>query len=124
MLKFGFFDLLYYRAAASLTEIEVRNSPMQVKKSTNENVIPYEYPPPYEQPDADSKTCQGLYIECRLVLSTNVSDLIVEDSKTRELSYLWPWEAIIFVDGRYRCPSIILEPSWLLASAKCVRDLE
>ena len=112
------------RAAANFEEILVEDSPIQFEKSNKSRKIPYEYPPSYEIPDNSTKTCRGLYVECRPVLSANTSHLIVSNPKTENTSYLWPWQAFIFVDGRHHCPAIILEHDWLLASSKCVQNIE
>ncbi|XP_018405344.1 PREDICTED: serine protease nudel-like [Cyphomyrmex costatus] len=38
-------------------------------------------------------------------------------------TYLWPWLAAIFVDGRYHCSALLLESDWLLSSSSCTENI-
>lgn len=70
-----------------------------------------------------NKTCSGLYVHCRPVLSSSLSALLTVDAETGNRDYLWPWLAAIFVDGSYRCSAVLLDSNWLLSAAKCVENI-
>ncbi|EGI57358.1 Serine protease nudel [Acromyrmex echinatior] len=77
---------------------------------------------PLPQHVAESKggeTCTTLRFRCRPVLSSSADSHVVIDPRTGNHTYLWPWLAAIFVDGRYHCSALLLEPNWLLSSSSC-----
>ncbi|XP_029664997.1 serine protease nudel-like [Formica exsecta] len=69
-------------------------------------------------------TCTTLQIRCRQVLSSSADTHLIVDPRTGNYTYLWPWLAAIFVDGRYRCSALLLEPNWLLSSSSCTKDIK
>lgn len=73
-------------------------------------------------PNEQDKPCLGLYIRCATTLSSSMNLHLVVDASTGSHDYLWPWLAAIFVDGRYRCVALLLDPSWLLSAAKCLEN--
>lgn len=71
----------------------------------------------------DDETCTTLRIRCRPVLSSSADSYLIVDPRTEDHIYQWPWLAAIFVDGRYRCLALLLEPNWLLSSSSCTEDI-
>ncbi|XP_011695705.1 PREDICTED: serine protease nudel isoform X2 [Wasmannia auropunctata] len=69
--------------------------------------------------EGSGETCTTLRFRCRPVLSSSADSHLVVDPRTGNHTYLWPWLAAIFVDGRYHCSALLLEPDWLLASSSC-----
>nr|XP_031838376.1 serine protease nudel isoform X2 [Nomia melanderi] len=69
------------------------------------------------------KTCPGVYVRCRPVLSVNQSAHLIVDAGTGSREYQWPWLAAIFVDGHYRCSAILLDANWLLSASKCTENV-
>ncbi|XP_071642079.1 serine protease ndl [Temnothorax longispinosus] len=65
------------------------------------------------------ETCTALRFRCRPVLSSSADSHLAVDPKTGSHTYLWPWLAAIFVDGRYHCSALLLESDWLLADSSC-----
>lgn len=76
----------------------------------------------YEVGDVDG-SCSALRIHCRPVLSSSADSHLIVDPKTGSQTYLWPWLAAIFVDGRYRCSAVLLKTDWLLSNSECTRDI-
>lgn len=68
-------------------------------------------------------SCTALRIRCGPGLSGSADSHLVVDPRTGSHIYLWPWLAAIFVNGRYRCSALLLEPNWLLSNAGCTRDI-
>lgn len=71
----------------------------------------------------EDETCTTLYIRCRPVLSSSADSYLIVDPRTGDHVYQWPWLAAIFVDGRYRCSALLLEPDWLLSSSSCTENI-
>nr|XP_012227219.1 PREDICTED: serine protease nudel [Linepithema humile] len=69
------------------------------------------------------ETCTTLRIRCRPVLSSSADSYLIVDPRTGNHIYQWPWLAAIFVDGRYRCLALLLEPDWLLSSSSCTEGI-
>lgn len=71
----------------------------------------------------EAEACTTLRIRCRPVLSGSTDSYLIVDPRTGDHIYQWPWLAAIFVDGRYRCSALLLEPDWLLTSSSCTQDI-
>ncbi|XP_050451697.1 serine protease nudel-like isoform X3 [Cataglyphis hispanica] len=85
-----------------------------------DNITSYESSPSSEE----DEICMTLRIRCRQVLSSSADTHLIVDPRTGNYTYLWPWLAAIFVDGRYRCSALLLEPDWLLSSSSCTKDIK
>ncbi|XP_034949876.1 serine protease nudel isoform X2 [Chelonus insularis] len=68
--------------------------------------------------------CYGLNIQCELVFNHSVETFAIKDAISQNQTYLWPWEAAIFVDGHYHCPAILLNYDWALSSSRCTRNID
>ncbi|XP_015117186.1 serine protease nudel [Diachasma alloeum] len=110
----------------SVKNVTVMNEPLTFVHSTPNNLIPYKYPEVLMPPKNDSKTCQGLYVKCQTALTSSVESHRVEHVRNNPVntSYLLPWEAAVFVDGRYHCPGVLLEHAWVLTSPRCTQNLD
>ncbi|XP_044019367.1 serine protease nudel [Aphidius gifuensis] len=69
-------------------------------------------------------TCQGLWIKCKPILSSNLKVHEIKNPNTNESEYILPWEGVIFVDGINTCPAILLQDDWLLTSCRCTDDID
>ncbi|XP_023245214.1 serine protease nudel-like [Copidosoma floridanum] len=109
----------------SMKEIVVRTSKMSERSARNGSSVAYEYPPQYTAPAESDWTCFGVYIRCKPILNSTMSNFEVVKSGGNgpEKTYAWPWEASVFVDGRYRCSALLLEEDLLLGPAKCGRGV-
>lgn len=72
----------------------------------------------------NSNTCQGLWIKCKPILSSNLKVHKIKNPFTNESEYILPWEGVIFVDGIKRCSAILLQDDWLLTSNQCTDDID
>lgn len=123
MNLFSFF--FFFSACESFNETRMQNAPLEVRESTVENIIPYEYSSIHSLATDDEPRCTALYLRCITTIHTvpltfRVKGNIIDDS---EDTFLWPWHAAIFVDGRYRCSAVLLEPNWLLTSFYCTENV-
>lgn len=64
--------------------------------------------------------CDALYVKCSNTTNVDLTHQIGTESKstTRNLHNL-PWNAAVYVDGKYECIGIILNFNWILTSAAC-----
>ncbi|CAD6208813.1 GSCOCT00003620001.2-RA-CDS [Cotesia congregata] len=67
--------------------------------------------------------CFALFIECQMSFKNPLSEYLYESNWTNEETYLLPWEATIFVDGKYHCPVLLLDTTWALTSTRCTKDI-
>ncbi|XP_043489566.1 serine protease nudel-like [Polistes fuscatus] len=84
----------------------------------------YRSMPMYVAPSEILPTCLGLNIRCRPVPSSSINVHSILDPVTGSRTFTWPWLAAIFVDGRYQCSAILLEPNWLLSSSACTKNIK
>lgn len=89
-----------------------------------DNITSYEPSPEHVAASEENEICTTLRLRCRQVLSSSVDSHLIVDPKTGNRTYLWPWLAAIFVDGRYRCSALLVEPDWLLSSSSCTEDIK
>ncbi|XP_046613613.1 serine protease nudel isoform X1 [Neodiprion virginianus] len=113
-----------FGACESFNETRMQNAPLEVKASTAMNLVPYEYSTPYilsmEEPQ-----CTVLYLRCLPTIhSISMTYRLKGIDGQEEDTYLWPWHAAVFADGRYQCSAVLLEPSWLLTSRYCAMDMD
>ncbi|XP_015603565.1 serine protease nudel [Cephus cinctus] len=109
------------------TKTIVSDKTIDAIPSAGRGVVGHGYPDTEVAQSTDStgdKTCVSLHVECNPTLNTSVSNHLVSIKDTENPSYLWPWHAAIFVDGRYHCSAVLLEHSWLLTSARCVQNID
>ena len=110
-----------FRYLDSVKGVKVRRGSIPERK----NIIHYEYPPSYQIPINDgNQTCPGLYVRCQPVLSNPVNSQLSINLLSQKRTYQWPWQAAIFTDGKYRCPALVLELNWLLASSDCSQNIK
>ncbi|KOX71108.1 Serine protease nudel [Melipona quadrifasciata] len=112
---FGFANL------QSSESVVVRNSKLETTDWHKGKPTYQEYSSAASLNEQD-KTCLGLYVHCAPTLSSSMNAHLAVDASTGSLDYLWPWLAAIFVDGRYRCVALLLDPNWLLSAAKCIEN--
>lgn len=109
----------------TVNEVIVPKSRLEIRSSTSDFPISYEYPPQFTpMRKGDNNTCYGLYIRCKPILDRKVNVNLKINPDTKERSYLWPWEGSVFVDGKYHCPAVLLENDLMLASSKYAQDIE
>ncbi|XP_072746689.1 serine protease ndl [Anoplolepis gracilipes] len=89
-----------------------------------DNITSYESLPEYVAASEEDETCTTLRIRCKQVLSSSADSHLIVDPRTGNYTYLWPWLAAIFVDGRYQCSALLLELDWLLSSSSCTKDIK
>lgn len=68
--------------------------------------------------------CDALYVKCSNT-TVDLTHQIGTESKfmaTHNL-YTLPWNAAIYVDGKYECIGVILNSNWILTSAHCFNDI-
>ncbi|XP_036149068.1 serine protease nudel [Monomorium pharaonis] len=88
-----------------------------------DNATSYRASPEHVAANAGNKTCTALRLRCRPVLSSSANSHLIVDPRTGSQTYLWPWLAAIFVEGRYHCSALLLEPNWLLSSSSCTEAI-
>lgn len=67
--------------------------------------------------------CDALYVKCSDTTMDLTHQIGTENkfTTTRNL-YNMPWNAAIYVDGKYKCIGIILKFNWILTSAACFNE--
>lgn len=75
-------------------------------------------------PQNSTGTCYGVIIRCKPILYRKLNVHTKINPLTEEKNYLWPWEASVFVDGKYHCPAVLLENDLLLSSLECGEGIE
>ncbi|XP_043269435.1 serine protease nudel [Venturia canescens] len=119
-----FCEYFGFGSAEYSEKMTVRGSPIKVKESSKDSLYPYEYPPSLKPPGRNVRTCNGVYVRCKPILSANTNHLVVTNPLNTNIDYLWPWQASIFADGRFRCPGTLLDRSWLLVTSRCIENLD
>lgn len=118
-------QLLYLRvncrSLQSLGETVVNKTMLETRFSWRDNVTGYE--PERSAASEGGEPCTTLRFRCRPVLSSSAESHLIVDPRTGNHTYLWPWQAAIFVDGRYHCSALLLEPDWLLSSSSCTEAI-
>jgi len=104
----------------SVEPVVVYKTLLETRKSTPS----YSPLPSHAAKNEEYETCKALRVRCRPVLSSSADMYLVIDPNTGSHNYLWPWLAAIFVDGRYHCPALLLEPDWLLTTVNCTTGIE
>ncbi|XP_063992625.1 serine protease nudel isoform X2 [Diachasmimorpha longicaudata] len=106
--------------------VTVMNETLETIHSVPNNFVPYEYLEMLIPPKNGSKTCQGLYVKCQTALTTWVESHRVEHVRNKPVntSYLFPWEAAVFVDGQYYCPGVLLEHAWVITTSRCTQNIK
>ncbi|XP_046741125.1 serine protease nudel [Diprion similis] len=113
-----------FGACESFNETRMQNAPLGVKASTALNLLPYEYSTPNTM-SMEEPQCTVLYLRCLPTIhSIPLTYRLKGINDQEEDTYLWPWHAAVFIDGRYQCSAVLLEPSWLLTSGYCAKDLD
>ncbi|XP_014475627.1 PREDICTED: serine protease nudel [Dinoponera quadriceps] len=105
---------LGFRSVQSVERVNVNRTKLEVQGRSNNASTDYK---------TGDGPCSALRIHCRPVLSGSVDSHLIADPDTGSQTYLWPWLAAILVDGRYRCPALLLKPDWLLSNSGCTRDI-
>ncbi|XP_012251446.2 serine protease nudel [Athalia rosae] len=114
-----------FGACESFNETRVQNASLEVLSSTVSDVIPYEYSTLFSLTTDDEPHCTALYLRCLPTIHTvPLTFRIKSTDGDEEDDFLWPWNAAVFVDGRYACSGVLLEPSWVLTSSYCVDDVD
>ncbi|XP_070512102.1 serine protease nudel isoform X2 [Cardiocondyla obscurior] len=107
-----------------LDRIVVNETVLETRFSRwSDNVTSYEPSPSHVEENERGESCTALQFRCRPVLSSSADSLLVVDPRTGEYTYLWPWLAAIFVDGRYHCTALLLESDWLLSTSSCTKAI-
>ncbi|EZA50647.1 Serine protease nudel [Ooceraea biroi] len=121
-------NVCVYLGFANLQSVEkvvMTNAMLETRSwQWRNNTIGYRPSPSHVAGNEEVETCGTLWIRCRPVLSSSADTHLVVDPRTGSYNYLWPWMAAIFVDGRYHCSAVLLEPDWLLSSASCTDDIK
>ncbi|XP_076761416.1 serine protease nudel [Xylocopa sonorina] len=115
-----YFGFSYQRSSESIT---VKNSELETIAWRKGSPVYQEYSSASSL-NEDEETCLGIYIRCAPVLSSSVHAHLIVNASTGSREYLWPWIAAIFVDGRYSCTALLLEPNWLLSAANCLQNVK
>lgn len=64
--------------------------------------------------------CDALYVKCTNTTMDLTYQIGTESKfKTTRNLYNLPWNAAVYVDGKYECIGIILKFNWILTSAAC-----
>jgi len=109
----------------SLDRIVVNKTVLETRFSRGwDNTTGYEPSPEHVAASEGGETCTTLRFRCRPVLSSSADSHLVVDPRTGNHTYLWPWLAAIFVDGRYHCSALLLESDWLLSSSSCTEAIK
>ena len=109
----------------SADEVLVKTSKLPERSPSKNYPVNYEYPPHFTAPEVDNnKTCYGLHIRCKPILDRKVNVHLNINYKTKERTYVSPWEASIFVDGKYHCSSVLLESNLLFSNSECSKGIE
>lgn len=117
--------IFFKRDIESAQRTLVQTSQLIEKTKSKDRELNYEYMLRIPHtPENSSGTCYGLKIRCKPILDQKLEDLTSINPKTNKRNYLWPWEASIFVDGKYHCPALLLENDLLLSSYECGKEIE
>uniref|UniRef100_A0A0C9QGD9 Acrosin n=1 Tax=Fopius arisanus TaxID=64838 RepID=A0A0C9QGD9_9HYME len=110
----------------TVRNVTVENHSLMPVHSTPGRLLPYKYTQELIVSNNDSNTCQGLWVKCQTVLSSTVESHRLEHVRNNPVntSYLFPWEAAVFINGRYYCPGVLLEPDWVLTSYRCAQNID
>ncbi|XP_031786377.1 serine protease nudel-like isoform X3 [Nasonia vitripennis] len=121
-----FCEYFGFRNVDSAEQILVNTHRLKERQASKDHPISYEYPPQVTpaQRDAKDKTCYGLHLRCKPILDRKVNVHLKVDPKTNKRDYLWPWEASVFVDGKYHCSAVLLENDLLLSSSVCGNGID
>lgn len=112
------------RNLQSLDKIVVNKTVLETRFSRRwDNTTSYEPSPEHVAASETGETCTTLWFRCRPVLSSSADSHLVFNPNTGSHTFLWPWLAAIFVDGRYHCSALLLEPDWLLSSSSCTEAI-
>ncbi|KYM93915.1 Serine protease nudel [Cyphomyrmex costatus] len=115
---------LGFTGLQSLDKVVVNKTILETKFSRKwDNTTSYKSLPQDVAESEGSETCTTLRFRCKPVLSSSADSHVVIDPRNGNYTYLWPWLAAIFVDGRYHCSAILLESDWLLSSSSCMETI-
>lgn len=114
-----------YRGCESFNETRMHNAPLEVRSSTSTDLIPYEHPLSLYDLEAEKEpSCTVIYVRCIPTIHTVSLAYRLKAIDGGQDTFLWPWHAAVFVDGRYKCGAVLLEPSWLLTSVHCTENIK
>ncbi|CAG9795280.1 unnamed protein product [Diatraea saccharalis] len=72
-----------------------------------------------------TKTCMTMYVYCDNSLFTDFDlsqNLLFARSADSSLEQTWPWIAKVFVEGKYKCTGVLVDPSLVLINHACLWD--
>lgn len=76
------------------------------------------YHPPLDK--ATSASCAGLFVGCLNVsLAGNIHEVYRDNISSEAELYTSPWNAVIYLDSKFRCIGTILNANWIVASVAC-----
>lgn len=62
--------------------------------------------------------CTGLYVTCSKYLNNQLRMY-----GSRQDGFSWPWNAVVYIDGRPVCSAVLLGSEWLLTASSCVKNI-
>ncbi|XP_057339605.1 serine protease nudel [Microplitis mediator] len=68
--------------------------------------------------------CNVSYLECELNFNRPVFQYLYRSYMINNETYLVPWEAAMFVDGKYHCPALLLDTVWALTPTRCIENID
>ncbi|KAL6265616.1 hypothetical protein P5V15_002410 [Pogonomyrmex californicus] len=113
---------LGFASLQSLDETDITSKDLEMRFLQSDETD-YTSSMEYVAASEEGETCSTYIFRCGPVLSSSADSHLVVDPHTQSNTYLWPWLAAIFVDGRYHCSALLLEPDWLLSSSSCTDDI-
>ncbi|XP_014616401.1 PREDICTED: serine protease nudel [Polistes canadensis] len=116
-------DYFGFKDVDKVEEVTILNIDIDTNVINGTDKSYYRSMPTYVAPSEILPTCLGLNIRCRPVPSSSINVHLLLDPVTGNRTFTWPWLAAIFVDGRYQCSAILLEPNWLLSSSACTKNI-
>lgn len=64
--------------------------------------------------------CSVMYLRCANSAAHTKQHMYKHD--IQEELYMTPWNAAIFLDGRYKCTGVLFNDSWILTSTRCFNE--
>lgn len=122
--SFSITRIFFHRDVESAQYTLVQSSQLTEKSKSKDHSLSYEYSIRSNVPQYSSGTCYGLSLRCKPILDRKLNVHAKISPLTKERSYMWPWEASIFVNGIYHCSALLLESDLLLSSSECGEGIE
>ncbi|CAH2232285.1 jg25452 [Pararge aegeria aegeria] len=72
-----------------------------------------------------TRTCMTLYVFCDHSLFTHFNptqDLRTSKNMEEISTFMWPWVAKLYVDGKFMCTGVLVDLSWVLISHNCLQS--